>query len=104
MNDDAQRIPLLSLTRASSLQSKFFLHIKTAYTSSASNKTDKAGSRSCLSGKDHKLEFMNHKHPLKRGGKPENIASIAVFLLSDKAGWISGKVMQVDDGISSIRK
>ncbi|HKK68674.1 MAG TPA: SDR family oxidoreductase [Bacteroidales bacterium] len=39
---------------------------------------------------------------MKRVGKPEDIASMAVFLLSDKAGWISGEVIQVDSGISSI--
>ncbi|MGM0624639.1 MAG: SDR family oxidoreductase [Bacteroidota bacterium] len=43
-------------------------------------------------------------HLLKRGGKPEDIASMAVFLLSDKAGWISGEVMHVDGGITSIGK
>lgn len=51
---------------------------------------------------DKKREAMNDKHPLKRVGKPEDIASMAVFLLSDKAGWISGEVMHVDGGISSI--
>jgi NAD(P)-dependent dehydrogenase (short-subunit alcohol dehydrogenase family) len=36
-------------------------------------------------------------------GRPEDIASLAVFLLSDKSGWITGQVMGVDGGMSVVR-
>jgi 3-oxoacyl-[acyl-carrier protein] reductase len=37
--------------------------------------------------------------PLKRGGKPEDVANCAVFLASDQSAYISGQVLQVDGGM-----
>ena len=37
--------------------------------------------------------------PLKRGGKPEDVASTAVFLASELSGYITGQVIQVDGGM-----
>ena len=34
--------------------------------------------------------------PMKRGGKPEEVAELAVFLGSDMSSYISGQVIQVD--------
>ena len=36
--------------------------------------------------------------PLGRFGKPEDVASMIVFLASEAAGWITGTVIQVDGG------
>ena len=36
--------------------------------------------------------------PLKRAGKPEELAATVVFLASDLAGFISGQTIQVDGG------
>ncbi|WP_237757953.1 SDR family NAD(P)-dependent oxidoreductase [Legionella oakridgensis] len=36
--------------------------------------------------------------PLKRPGQPDDIANMAMFLASDKANWITGKVFEVDGG------
>ncbi|NNE25669.1 MAG: SDR family oxidoreductase [Saprospiraceae bacterium] len=55
-----------------------------------------------LSSED-KIENNNNRHPLKRIGQAEDIAAMAAFLLSDKASWISGQIMRVDGGMSSIR-
>ncbi|MBQ4463765.1 MAG: 3-oxoacyl-[Eubacterium sp.] len=38
--------------------------------------------------------------PLGRFGEPEDIAQMAVFLASDKAGYITGQVICVDGGIA----
>src|SRR6516165_8852217 len=38
--------------------------------------------------------------PLGRIGKPENMAEVAVFLVSDKANYITGQVIQVDGGLA----
>ena len=37
--------------------------------------------------------------PLKRGGKPEDVADACVFLGSDMSTYISGQVLQVDGGM-----
>ena len=37
--------------------------------------------------------------PLKRGGKPEDVADACVFLASDMASYITGQVLQVDGGM-----
>ncbi len=38
--------------------------------------------------------------PLKRIGLPEEIASVAAFLASDEAAYITGQVLRVDGGLS----
>ena len=40
------------------------------------------------------------KIPLRRGGKPEDIANVATFLASDLASYVSGQVIQVDGGMN----
>jgi 3-oxoacyl-[acyl-carrier protein] reductase len=37
--------------------------------------------------------------PLGRGGRPEDIAKVAVFLASDRAAWITGEVLPVSGGL-----
>tara|TARA_X000000950_G_scaffold156513_1_gene191922 strand:- start:1173 stop:1922 length:750 start_codon:yes stop_codon:yes gene_type:complete len=37
--------------------------------------------------------------PLKRGGKPEDVANACVFLASDLSNYITGQVLQVDGGM-----
>ena len=43
------------------------------------------------------------RHPLKRIGQPGDIAAAALFLLSDQSSWMTGQVLAVDGGISTIR-
>jgi NAD(P)-dependent dehydrogenase (short-subunit alcohol dehydrogenase family) len=50
-----------------------------------------------------KRESSANRHPLKRIGQPEDIASAACFLLSTEASWITGQVLAVDGGMSSLR-
>jgi 3-oxoacyl-[acyl-carrier protein] reductase len=38
--------------------------------------------------------------PLRRLGKPEDVARVAVFLASEDAGYITGQVLTVDGGLS----
>ena len=40
------------------------------------------------------------KIPLRRGGKAEDIANVAVFLASDLSSYVSGQVIQVDGGMN----
>lgn len=40
------------------------------------------------------------KIPLRRGGKVEDIANVALFLASDLSSYVSGQVIQVDGGMN----
>ncbi|WGK64638.1 SDR family NAD(P)-dependent oxidoreductase [Croceiramulus getboli] len=55
-----------------------------------------------LLGNDKKKEKMDERHPLKRVGEPEDIANIAAFLLSEDSSWITGQVIGVDGGMSTL--
>lgn len=48
-------------------------------------------------------EASNLRHPLKRYGKPEDAAALAVFLLSEEASWITGQIIGVDGGMGTIQ-
>lgn len=50
-----------------------------------------------------KREALGARHPLKRVGTPGDVASLAAFLLSAESGWITGQVIGVDGGLSTLR-
>ena len=50
-----------------------------------------------------KKELSAKRHPLGRIGQPDEIASLASYLLSEQASWISGQIIAIDGGMSSIK-
>ena len=48
-------------------------------------------------------EAIAKQHPIPRLGEGEDAAALADFLLSDQAGWITGQIMAVDGGRSTVR-
>lgn len=50
-----------------------------------------------------KKTASGERHPLKRVGEAHEIAEMAAFLLSDKAGWMTGQIIGQDGGMSSVR-
>ena len=44
------------------------------------------------------LAHAKETHPLGRPGRPEEIADLIAFLLSDQAGWITGETIAIDGG------
>ena len=55
-----------------------------------------------LLNNDKKRDAMAQRHPLKRVGNAKDIADLAVFLLGDRSTWITGQIMGVDGGISTL--
>ncbi|MFU0832213.1 MAG: 3-oxoacyl-[acyl-carrier-protein] reductase [Oscillospiraceae bacterium] len=45
------------------------------------------------------LERIENTIPMKRAGKVEDVANLAVFLASDLSGYITGEVIRVDGGL-----
>ena len=64
--------------------------------------TDTPLAASLLSS-DEKRQAAAERHPMKRIGTPHDIARLAAFLLSDAANWVTGQVLYVDGGMSSLR-
>jgi len=50
-----------------------------------------------------KIEANGQRHPLKRIGEAEDIAEAASFLLTDKSSWMTGQILHVDGGMSSLK-
>ena len=56
-----------------------------------------------LINSDSKKEAIAKKHPLKKIGQSHDISSVISFLLSDESKWITGQIIRVDGGLSTIR-
>lgn len=52
---------------------------------------------------DEMRERSAERHPLKRVGTPSEMAAAAAYLLGADSGWVSGQVLHVDGGMSSLR-
>lgn len=55
-----------------------------------------------LLGNEKKKEKMDERHPLKRVGEEADIANMATFLLSEKSSWMTGQILGVDGGMSTL--
>jgi len=51
---------------------------------------------------EEKLNAQAEKNPLKRIGETKDISKAVSFLLSDDSSWITGQILHVDGGYSSI--
>ncbi|MDB4472984.1 SDR family oxidoreductase [bacterium] len=49
-------------------------------------------------------EAMAVKYPLGRTGLPTDLAATARFLLTNESSWMTGQVLAVDGGMSTLRK
>lgn len=49
------------------------------------------------------IENITERHPLKKFLKPEEVADLATFLISEKANSISGQIFELDCGIVNFK-
>jgi NAD(P)-dependent dehydrogenase (short-subunit alcohol dehydrogenase family) len=64
--------------------------------------TDTPLARGLLSSEE-KHKASAERHPAKRIGTPQEIARVAVHLLSEASDWITGQIIHVDGGMSTLR-
>jgi len=50
-----------------------------------------------------KIEASALRHPLKKIGEAEDLANMTAFLLSDASKWMTGQILHLDGGMSSIK-
>ncbi|CAI8250639.1 MAG: SDR family oxidoreductase [Flavobacteriaceae bacterium TMED120] len=50
-----------------------------------------------------KMEKAGERHPLQRVGTAKEIAEATAYLLSEKSGWMTGQIIQIDGGIGTLK-
>jgi NAD(P)-dependent dehydrogenase (short-subunit alcohol dehydrogenase family) len=63
----------------------------------------RTGLSQALTASEPMASAIAQAHPLGRLGEPADAGNLAAFLISDDAGWITGQVIGVDGGRSSLR-
>jgi NAD(P)-dependent dehydrogenase (short-subunit alcohol dehydrogenase family) len=56
-----------------------------------------------LLGTDERRQASADRHPLRSIGIPSDLASAALFLVSDEARWVTGQIWGIDGGMGSVR-
>ena len=56
-----------------------------------------------LLSSSEKIDAAAKRHPLQAIGSPGNVAAMVTFLLGDESKWITGQIMHVDGGLSSVK-
>lgn len=56
-----------------------------------------------LLSSEEKKAASAKRHPLQRIGSSKDIAQAISYLLSDKSSWVSGQVLAVDGGLSTLK-
>jgi len=56
-----------------------------------------------ITGNPMMLKASEAMHPLGRIGRPEEVADVVTWLVSGESAWVTGQVIGVDGGLSSVR-
>lgn len=86
------------LTRA--LAAEFAPHIRVNAVAPSLTNTSLAGT---ILNTNEKIESNAARHPLKQIGEPIDIANAIKYLLGEESKWMSGQVLHVDGGMSSLK-
>ncbi|MCT4624283.1 MAG: SDR family oxidoreductase [Schleiferiaceae bacterium] len=52
---------------------------------------------------EERINANAERHPLKRIGTTKDLAAAACYLLNERSSWVTGQIMHVDGGMSSIK-
>lgn len=52
---------------------------------------------------EEKRAASDKRHPLGRIGTPKDIADATLFLLSNQSSWVTGQILHIDGGMSSLK-
>ncbi|MEO9533924.1 MAG: SDR family oxidoreductase [Crocinitomicaceae bacterium] len=52
---------------------------------------------------EEKINQNMQRHPLKTIGEPDDIAQVAAFLLGTNSKWLTGQIIHVDGGMSTLK-
>ncbi|MFZ6050871.1 SDR family NAD(P)-dependent oxidoreductase [Halocola ammonii] len=75
---------------------------KVRFNAVAPSLTDTPLAESMLNS-DKKRESNSSRHPLKSIGEAKDISEGVRYLISDKSRWVTGQVLKIDGGMSSLR-
>ncbi|MFH1499940.1 MAG: SDR family oxidoreductase [Verrucomicrobiota bacterium] len=56
-----------------------------------------------LLGSEAARAFSEKLHPLGRVGRPDNIAGLIAWLLSEEGAWVTGEIWSVDGGMAHVK-
>ena len=56
-----------------------------------------------LTANEQMTTAISSMHALQRLGEPQDIANLAAFLISEQSNWITGQIIGVDGGRSTLR-
>jgi NAD(P)-dependent dehydrogenase (short-subunit alcohol dehydrogenase family) len=62
----------------------------------------KTPATSMLTSNEQALRISERMHPLGRVGEADEIASLATWMISGEASWMTGQVISMDGGMGSI--
>jgi NAD(P)-dependent dehydrogenase (short-subunit alcohol dehydrogenase family) len=63
----------------------------------------RTGLARAFTGNDQMVLAIAQLHALQRIGEPDDIAAMAAFLLSSEASWMTGQIIHIDGGRSTLR-
>lgn len=64
--------------------------------------TDTPLAANLLSNEDKRTASAK-RHPLNTIGQPQDMAAAATYLLSDDSKWMTGQILKIDGGLSSVK-
>ncbi len=86
---------------AKSLAAEWAMH-KVRVNAIAPSLTDTPLASKLLSS-DDKRDAADKRHPIGRVGTTEDVATVAEYLLSDQSTWMTGQILGVDGGMSTLK-